>query len=157
MRQVIYGDDARFIEWAERRIGVEFRSDAKAIGMVRSDDVGPPNANRDDQGRRIIAAVVFDTFSPYNCYMHIASDGSATWMTRELLVKSFTYPFIQCGMLRVTGMVPAKNIATIEFDKHIGFEVEGRCKGALPDDDIIILGLTKSRCRFIPKEHHYGR
>lgn len=157
MRQVIYGDDARFIEWAERQIGVEFRSDAKAIGLVRADDIGPPGPDRDDEGRRIIASVVFDTFSDYNCYMHIASDGSKGWLTEELLVKSFAYPFVQCGLRRVTGMVPAKNNTALEFDKHLGFQFEGRCLDALPDDDIIILGMTRSRCRWIPKEYQYGR
>ncbi|MEY9435592.1 N-acetyltransferase [Bradyrhizobium elkanii] len=153
MREVIYGDDARYIEWAAQRIGTAFRADAKAIGLARSDDVGEPGGDRDSAGRLIVASVVFDGFSECDCNMHVASDGSRQWLNREYLVRCFAFPFIQCGLRRVTGLVPAKNTAALRFDTHLGFRLEGRCRDALPDDDVIVLGMVRADCRFIPKEH----
>lgn len=157
MRQVVYGDDARYIEWASQRIGVRFPSDAKAIGLARADDVGAPGGDRDSSGRLILASVVFEGFSECDCNMHVASDGTARWLNREYIVRCFAYPFLQCGLRRVTGKVPAKNTEALKFDQHLGFRIEGRCQDAMPDDDIIILGLLKRDCRWIPQENNHGR
>ena len=56
-------------------------------------------------------------------------------------------------MRRVTALVPAKNTAALRFDLHLGFKQEGVVRHALPDDDIIILGLLREDCRFIPQEY----
>lgn len=154
MRQAVYGDDKRLIEWAAKRVGVSsFRFDAHAIGLVHINDVAEPDADRDSAGRRIAAVTVLDGFSKCDANMHIASDGSGLWLTREFLVRSFAYPFVQCGLRRVTGLVPAKNTEALKFDLHLGFRLEGRCRDALPDDDIIVLGMRRIDCRFLPKEH----
>lgn len=154
MRKVVYGDDGRFIEWASRRIGTVFRPDAKAIGLSRADDLGDPaDPERDSEGRRIIASVVFDGFSNTDVNMHVASDGSRLWLNREYLTKCFAFPFIQCGYRRVTGLVPASNADALKFDLHLGFRVEGRCREAMPNgEDVIVLGMLRRDCRFIPKE-----
>lgn len=140
MRQVIFGEDQRFIEWAQERIGVTLRNDAVAIGL------------EDETGIR--AATIFDTFSSVDCCAHVASDGTGTWLNREFIVKSFAYPFIQCGFSRLTGLVPASNRAALRFDLHLGFKIEGRCREAAPDGgDIIVLGMLRRECRFIPREY----
>lgn len=137
---VIYGQEDRLLPWAAERIGLgQFRRDAYTIGLERDGE--------------LCAVVVFDTFTECGAHMHIASDGTGRWMNKELLVRSFAYPFVQLGLRRVTGMVPAKNAEAIAFDEHLGFEREGLCRNALPDDDIVVMGLLKQNCRFIPKEH----
>jgi len=137
---LVYGDEARLLPWAQARVGVNFRSDAKAIGVEREGELR--------------AVVVYDGFSDTDCYMHIASDGSRGWMTKSLLLAAFAYPFIQCGFRRVTGLVPASNREALEFDEHIGFVREGYHPEAGPNgDDLVSLGLLRRNCRFIPKEH----
>jgi RimJ/RimL family protein N-acetyltransferase len=138
MATLIYGEEDRLLTWAQERIGVVFRRDAYTMGL-----------ERDGQ---IVAVVVFDTFSAVDCHMHIASDGTAAWMNKQLLVSAFAYPFMQLNLRRVTGMVPAKNVAALKFDEHLGFVREGFHPDACPDDDLISLGMTKEMCRFIPKE-----
>ncbi|WP_369674540.1 hypothetical protein, partial [Enterococcus faecium] len=54
-------------------------------------------------------------------------------------------PFVQWNLRRVTGLVPAKNADALRFDLHLGFEREGYLKHALPDDDLIVLGMTRER------------
>lgn len=139
MYEIIYGEDKSLIAWAESVIGCQFRSDATAIGLKHNE--------------AIVAVTVFDGFSLCDCNMHIASNGSGHWLTRKFLISSFAYPFIQLKLRRVTGLVPAKNEAALKFDLHLGFEFEGRCKNALPDDDIIILGLLRENCKYIHPNH----
>lgn len=154
MKTVVYGEDQRLIEWAETRIGTEFRSDAVAIGIVDEGDVDAASSQRDSKGRLIAAAVVFDGFSATDCNMHVASDGSKAWLTRELLASAFAYPFIQCRLQRVTGLVPVSNRAALQFDLNLGFRLEGVCREAMPGgEDLYVLGMLRRECRFIPKEY----
>lgn len=131
------------IAWAAERVGNGFRSDAKAIGQLRQGELN--------------AVVVYDTFSESDCYIHIASDGSKRWATRTFFFHAFHYPFVQCDLPRVTGLVPAKNEAALRFDLKLGFQVEGRSPEAAPGDDVIILGMLRRNCVFIPKEYRHGQ
>lgn len=139
MHEIVYDDNDKLIAWAESVVDCKFRDDAKAIGLLSNG---------------VIAAVsVYDGFSLCDCNMHIASNRTGSWLTRKFLISSFAYPFIQLKLNRVTGLVPAKNEIALKFDLHIGFEFEGRCKKALPDDDIIILGLLRENCKYIHPIH----
>lgn len=141
--RLLYGEEQRLLPWAaERTGGGAFRSDAVAIGLERDGEIA--------------AVVVFDNFSEVDCSMHIASDGSRRWMSKDLLLAAFAYPFQQLKCRRITGMVAAKNTQALAFDEHLGFEREGLCRNALPDDDLVILGMLKERCRFIPQDTKKG-
>lgn len=138
--RLIYGQEETLLPWAQERIGVEFRRDAYTIGLERDGE--------------LVATVVFDNFTKHDLCMHIASDGTKRWMNKELLVSAFSYPFVQLGVERVTGLVPADNDDALRFDEHLGFVREGYHPKAGPDGkDLISLGLLKEACRFIPKEH----
>lgn len=135
---LIYGQEDRLLPWAQERIGVDFRKDAKTLGLEK-DGV-------------IVAVVVFDNFSDYDLSMHIASDGSKLWLNKALLISAFSYPFIQLGLPRVTGMVPAENEDALRFDEHLGFVREGYHPKAGPGGkDLISMGMMREACRFIPK------
>lgn len=134
---LIYGQDETLLPWACERIGIHrFRYDAKAIG-------------REVDGE-LVAVVVYDGFSDCDCNMHVASNGGGHWLSRELLVHSFAYPFLQLEKRRVTAPVAAGNKDAIRFNLHLGFKMEGVCKDGAPDDDLIIMGMTRANCRFIP-------
>jgi RimJ/RimL family protein N-acetyltransferase len=138
--KLIYGDEERLLPWALSRVGVcQFRTDAHSIGLERDGE--------------LVAVVVFDGFSDFDCNMHVASDGTTRWMTKEYLLSVFAYPFTQLGLRRVTGLVPASNAKALAFDEHIGFVREGYHPHAMGDDDLISLGLLRENCRFISKEH----
>ncbi|HWL28381.1 MAG TPA: GNAT family protein [Burkholderiaceae bacterium] len=130
MKTVVYGHNYRFVYWAEDVIGLEFRSDAESIGL------------EDGEGN-ILAATVFDNFSACDVSMHIASNGSRAWLNREFIVRCFAYPFLQCKARRVTALVASRNERSLKFTQAFGFVVEGRLKDALPDDDIILFGMTR--------------
>lgn len=138
-----YDGEQEMIEWAMDRVKTGFRDDARAMGWET------------EQGLRAVA--VFDCFYPHDLHMHIASDGRHGWLTRRFLVAVFHYAFVVCGVRRVTGLVPAKNHKALRFDQHLGFRYEGRCADAFPDDDLVILGMTRKECRWLPKEVLHGQ
>lgn len=143
MRSVIYDDKDRMLAWAANVIGIrQFRADAQAIGQERDGE--------------LIAVVVFDGFTDVDCNMHLASDGTARWMSRELLVRSFAYPFIQCRMKRVTGLVDAGNEEALRLNEHLGFVREGMHRMACADGgDLISMGLLRRDCRWIPAGYRH--
>lgn len=140
---LIYGRDDELIPWAAEKIGIRrFRSDATAIGVARD--------------QQIVAVMVYDGFSSADCNMHIASDGSRRFVTRAALAHWFCYPFVQLGLRRVTGLIPSRNDRSINFARGLGFSLEGVCREAMPDDDLVIMGLLKRECRYIPKEYRHA-
>jgi RimJ/RimL family protein N-acetyltransferase len=135
-------DQTRIISWAEDKIGCKFRPDAKAIAHYRDN--------------KLAGVVVYDCFGECDCNIHVASDGNRRWVTKSYLAEVFAYPFLQCGFRRITGLVPYKNKPAIRFNTHLGFTVEGVCREALPDDDIVVMGMLKRDCRFIPRRCRNG-
>lgn len=137
--ELIYDQQERLLEWAIDHIGIEaFRPDAKAIGLVR--EAG------------LVAVVVFDNFSKCDCNMHIASNGSRLWLNKAFLLASFSYPFTQLKLRRVTGLVPEGNEDALRFDQNLGFVIEGRHPDAETNGALISLGLLRRNCRFLPLE-----
>lgn len=133
----VYGEDDRLISWTESRIaGGKFREDARAIGHEKDGE--------------LVAVVVYDTFSTTGCFVHLAS-GARKWMSREFAVVAMTYPFIQCGMARISSMVSARNILSLRFTRQFGWIQEGvmRCAGN-DGEDIILFGMLRSECRWLP-------
>ena len=80
---------------------------------------------------------------------HIAGKPGRRWLTREFLFAIFDYPFNQLGVRRITGLVPKKNKDARRFDEHLGFEYEGNMRNALADDDMIIYGMLKEKCKWL--------
>lgn len=139
MTGFIYDEQDRLVEWAASCIGFEPRQDVKAIGW--------------QEHGKLRAVTLWDGFSKCDCNIHIASDGSGNWLRRAFLKTSFAHPFVQWDLRRVTGLVPSKNVAALTFDLHLGFQREGLIRNALPDDDIIVLGMLREDCRFIPSQY----
>ena len=132
---LVYDRQEELLNWAALRLGLGFHSDACGIGW------------EDDEGIR--AVVVYDRHSSVDCCMHIASDGSRRWMTKQFLYAAFAHPFIQWGYRRITGLVAEENTAALKFDSHIGFKHEGVIRNGTPNGNLIVLGLLREECRFI--------
>ena len=138
MGKLVYNDE-NLIPWASSVIGFTPRSDARAMGWMEHDELR--------------AVVVWDNFSECDCNIHIASDGKPHWFKRQFMIASFMHPFVQWNLRRVTGLVPAKNEKALKFDKNLGFVEEGYLKNALPDGDLVVLGMLRENCRFIPQRY----
>lgn len=98
----------------------------------------------------ILAAVIYNEFYFNGCAIHIAAVDGSSWLNRAFLKAAFEYPFIQLKFERLTGYVPANNVAARRLDEHLGFKQEGVLRRFLSDgEDVIIYGMLKDECRFI--------
>lgn len=138
MKEVVYSPTDEMLAWATVRGGIKFRDDAAAIG-VRSDDA-------------LHGVVVFDSFTTTGCWVSVVSDGGRKWITRELIIKVFAYPFIQLGYPRLNSFVSVNNADAIRFNEHFGFKREGILREAGEQgEDLIVYGMLRRECRWLPE------
>lgn len=102
----------------------------------------------------LIAGIWYEGFNGANINIHVAAVPGRRWMTREFLYYTFHYPFNECGVRRVTGIVPESNADARRFDEHIGFTLETRLKDAAPDGDLLIYRMFKDECRWLRLKPH---
>lgn len=141
MRRVISDQSRRVSHWVGSRMGSTWDG-AMAIGL--------------EQDGELIAGVVYDDFNGANINMHVAATGR-NWMTRAYLHFCFWYPFEQLKVKRVTGLVPAVNMAARKFDEHLGFELEARLVKAHPQGDLLVYRMFRSQCRWLSMRVNYGQ
>ncbi len=98
---------------------------------------------------KMVAGVVYNEFNGANINMHVASDGSRRWMNRKYLWTCFDYPFNQCKVKRITGLVGEGNKEARAFDDHIGFELETRLEDAHPTGAMLVYVMRKPQCRWL--------
>ncbi len=99
----------------------------------------------------LVAGVVYEGFNGRNIWMHVAAEPGGRWLTRGYLEACFRYPFLICGVDRVSGYVDASNTAARRFDEALGFKEEARLKGAAQDGgDVILYVMRRGECRYVP-------
>jgi len=107
---------------------------------------------------KIQGVVIYDHITGTDCRLHVASDGSRRWLSREMLFWTFFVPFVQWNLRRITGIVHERNMQALKFDLNLGFVIEGRLRHTFDDGaDGILLGMLREECRFLkfkPRKHH---
>jgi len=132
----VYDEDERLVAWAEEQIGGRCREDAVAIGLERDSELR--------------GVAVFDTFTPTSCMVHLASDGSRRWMTRELITRVFAYPFLQCRFRRISCIASETNTDSLRIIRHFGWVQEGVIReGGTEGEDLLLFGMLREECRFL--------
>lgn len=112
-------------------------------------DLNPAVGFGIEQDGRLIAGVAFNDYNGANINMHVASDGSKRWMTRELLWMVFDYPFNQLKVKRITGLVSEGNRKAQYFDEHLGFVFETTLESAHPTGDLLVYRMFREDCRWL--------
>ncbi len=116
-------------------------------GLNRADGMQAIGLRR---GGHLVAGVVYEGFNGRNVWMHVAAKPGASWLVRMYLRACFHYPFVTCGVDRVSGYVNASNTAARRFDEHLGFKEEARLCGAAPDGgDVILYVMWRKDCRHV--------
>lgn len=116
-------------------------------GLCRSDDMRAIGLRRNGE---LVAATLYEGFNGRNIWMHVASVPGSRWMTRKYLRACFVYPFLVCGVQRVSGYVNASNAEARRFDEHLGFQLEATLSGAAPDGgDVLIYVMWRKDCRYV--------
>jgi len=123
---------------------------SRVTGLKRIDGMAAIGLVKDGE---LVAGVIYEGFNGHNVWMHVGAVPGRSWLTRAYLSACFIYPFVQCGVGRVSGYVNASNLDARRFDEHLGFKEEARLKGAAPDGgDVIIYVMRKEDCRFLGVE-----
>lgn len=100
----------------------------------------------------LIAGVAYTDFNGANLCMHVVAVPGRRWLRREYLWTCFDYPFNQCKVQRVTGLVGEGNLEARRFDEHLGFVLETTLQGAHPSGDLLVYVLWKDRCKWISQD-----
>lgn len=138
MKEVVYDNSDEMVAWAESISENKYRDDARAIGL------------RDESGYR--GVVIFDSFTTTGCWIHVVSDGSRRWLTREFILRVFAYPFIQCKFPRINAFVSELNRPSIEFCEGFGWQLEGILREAgAKGEDLFVFGMLRRECRWLPE------
>ena len=114
--------------------------------------VGWENANMIARvrGARPLAVVLYNHFWKPDIWMHIAAEEGTMWCTPDFVEVAFSYPFIELGCGRVTGLLGEKTHHHHKLMIHLGFTREGRIREALPTGDALIMyGMLRRECRWI--------
>jgi hypothetical protein len=142
MKQIVINCEEQLAPFMERMTDSHGAFVAgRAVGLIDVDD---------ETGQaEILACVWYEGYNGANINMHVAAKPGARWMTREFLWYVFHYPFVECGVKRITGLVPEMNYAARRFDEHIGFKLEATLKDAAPGGDLRIYTMFKDECRWL--------
>ena len=98
----------------------------------------------------LVAAAIYEGFNGQNMWAHLAGLPGARWMTRDFLRAGFAYPFLVCGVKRLSGYVNAGNTEARRLNEHFGYQEEARLAGAAPDGgDVILYVMRRENCRFL--------
>jgi hypothetical protein len=130
------------LAWATSRMQVfdpgfgGFRPEARAIAHAA--------------GSTLRGAAVYELFSAVDCMVHVVSDGSTRWVTREFCVRAMAFPFIQLRQRRITCMVSEMNQPSLAFTRGFGWTEEGRMRKAGPQgEDVVLFGMLAEECRWL--------
>lgn len=108
-------------------------------------------AERDGE---ILAGIVFNNMNGHNAICHIAIEKTGRH-TIELLRHAANYAFVQCGLKRLTGMVPASKPDVLAFDLHIGWQEEFVMQDAAFDGGPLhVLKMTPPTCPWLKGNEH---
>jgi RimJ/RimL family protein N-acetyltransferase len=92
--------------------------------------------------------VVYQNFTGASIAVHVASF-RVNWINKDMLWVCFHYPFVQLGVKKMFGQVPASNCNALEFDLKLGFKEEARIKDVFPDGDLIVVSMRREDCRWL--------
>jgi RimJ/RimL family protein N-acetyltransferase len=95
----------------------------------------------------LVAGVVFNNYTGLSVQMTAAGVGH--WCTHELLNNCFSFVFNGLKCKRITVLVAKSNTKALKLNKHLGFIEEGIVRMGEGDEDLILLGMLKSECRYI--------
>ena len=82
--------------------------------------------------------------------MHVVCVGEHKYTPKPLLSAAFDYPFNQCGVDIVFGVVNSLNDNVLKYDIKLGFTEKMRWEGMHDDGgDLVLLEMRKENCKWI--------
>lgn len=131
-----YDTEAALAFAKSRIVGLHQADDMRAIGLRRNGEM--------------VAAAIYEGFNGKNMWVHLAAEPGRRWMTRDFLRAGFAYPFLVCGVERLSGYVNSSNVEARRLNEHFGYRPEAVLNGAAPDGgDVLIYVMWRKDCRYV--------
>lgn len=134
--RLIFDESERIAKWCQERL-------PDYIGWS-----GPYQAIGYEVAGELKGGVVFTQYTVTNITLTTVLEAP---LTRRFLRAVFYYPFLQLQVRRVTALINSRNRASRKLVEKAGFVKEGRLRDAAVDDDVIVYGMLKRECRWIPQ------
>lgn len=96
----------------------------------------------------VLMTVAFHNFGPSGCEISAASYSPRS-MTKKALAEIFNYAYNGMKFRRLSAVVRADNVRSLEAVRKLGFQVEGYVKNWYPDCDGIFHGMLKEECKWV--------
>lgn len=128
---------SEYVDFANSVLGVHF-DHGRCMTITALDEAG-----------KILAVTVFNMFSEFNCEMSIATDGRKRWFSRQYAKQCYSYPFLQLGLRRVTGVAEEDNEAALNLNRKLGHVEEARLKHWFGAKDGILFRMLKEECKWL--------
>lgn len=122
------------LAWAARKLGTDgWPKESRAYGVVEP---------REGMKPLLRAVIVVNSHHGASCRIHIASDGSRKWATRDVLARLAAFIHIGMKVNRIWTVVSVANVPAIITCLKIGFQIQGRvARGADDGSDGIIVSM----------------
>jgi len=125
-----------------KEIGVKATQDFQALMWV------------DEETSEIEWVIGFDGFIGKVCQIHDVNLGGKI-TPRALLKASFDYPFNQCGVETLIGIVNSNNKRAMAYNRKLGFTEFSRLVGKHDDGgDLVMFTMVRSQCKWIKEFKH---
>ena len=95
----------------------------------------------------LVAAAVFEHFTGHDIDVSLAVDGK--WVSPNFLRAVFKYVFCQLTCRRISCEIAGQNTAMRHIAGRLGFKDEGVKRDAVPGDNLVMMGMLRSECRFL--------
>lgn len=141
-KRIVFNEKERFAAWTLKQFGYlrQWPREYEAIGL-ESD--GPETDGWSGRGR-ILAAAVYTDYSDLAIQIHLAAAPTALWCSPVFMSVILRYPFLTCGVERVTALTAVSNERCQRLLEHVGFTREGTLRCAYPTrEDAHIYGMLR--------------
>lgn len=119
----------KVVDYVDNVMGTDGRR-ADGIGVERNGE--------------LIAGWKFDNFCGASICVHVLATDRG-WKTKEFLDECFNFAFVEKGVKKLIGPVPASCKSACKLGDDLGFEREAVIKDMVPTGDLIIFSLTKQK------------
>lgn len=123
---------------------------AQRAGAFFNPAVDQVIARTDDDGT-LRGGMLFNGYTGASINIHMAGFDEK-WADRTLIWMCFDYCFNQLGCKKVFGQVPSKNARALEINRKLGFKIEAVVEDVFPDDDLVVLSMTRDNCRWLGRK-----
>lgn len=134
---IVFDQDHALLAFASQVLNVKF-DPSQCSWISRLNPDGSP-----------LVVVVFTRFTPYNCEMSIASDGSRKWYSKEFVSTCYRYAFIQAKLWRITVVIEDDNEKSLKLCRQLGHTQESVLKHWFGEKDGIVMRMTKDTCKWL--------